>query len=126
MMYYAQSYISRIGLPVLSTLPEYEMVFLYFISLTLAYIITYSAIEADSPSLAIVLTINSAGSYGLEEEVLDKIMTNDILVKPRIRDLIIDKMVYVDGEKYKLTPKGLLLVRTFIFYRKILNTEKGG
>ena len=37
--------------------PEYCRIWLYFVSLTLAYMITYSAIEADSPSLMIILKI---------------------------------------------------------------------
>ena len=99
---------------------------LFFISLALAYIISYSGVEADSPSLVMTLTIANAGPEGLDKKEFDKIMTNDILVKPRIRDLLLDKMAYKEGDKYKITPKGILFARIFIIYRKLLNAQKGG
>ena len=108
-------------------LPIYLHICLFFTSLTLAYIITYSALEVDSPSLVIVMIIANAGKNGLYKDVLDKSLTDDLLVKPRIEDLIRDKMVFMDGDKYKLAQKGSLFVSIFIFYRKLLNiTEKGG
>ena len=36
------------------------------------------------------------------------------------------KKAYLDGEKYRLTSKGVLFARIFIFYRKLLNAPKGG
>ena len=54
-------------------------------------------------------------------------MTHDVLVIPRIKDLLLDRMVYLEGEKYLLTPKGILFAQLFIYVRKILGIEnKGG
>ena len=36
-------------------------------------------------------------------------MNDELLVIPRVRDLLNDKMAYIDGEKYRLTPKAFLL-----------------
>lgn len=105
---------------------EYLHIMLFLTSLTLAYMITYSGIEVDSPSLVMIMLIANAGPNGLDEKEFAKIMTDDLLVKPRVKDLILDRMVYLDGNKYRLTPKGLLLAHIFIFYRKILNAGKGG
>jgi hypothetical protein len=102
-----------------------QLSFLY-ISMTLAYITTYSGIEVDSPSLMIALKIKEAGLGGFNEEALQINLTDGILVKPRIRDLYKDKMIYLDQGKYKLTSKGILLARVFIFYRSLLNSGKGG
>jgi len=107
-------------------LNEYIHIMVFFISLTLAYMITYSALEADSPSLVMVMKIESAGSGGLPKEEFDKSMNDDILVKPRVNDLLIDHMACLDGDKYKLTQKGVLFANIFIFYRKLLNVKKGG
>lgn len=115
------------GLSVPDTLPEYIHISLLYISFMLAYIVTYSAIEVDSPSMVMVLKIVNAGYEGLDETEFDKTMTDDILVKPRIRDLVTAELAYMDGDKYRLTPKGILLARIFIFYRKLMNnTSKGG
>jgi hypothetical protein len=97
-----------------------------FIALTLAYIPTYSALKADSPSLIMVMSIAKEGSKGLDKDVFMKKMNDDILVIPRIKDLIRSKAIYLDGDKFKLTTKGLSSVKLFIFYRNILKVEKGG
>jgi hypothetical protein len=106
-------------------LSDYIQAFLLYLSLMLAYIISYSAIEVDSPSLIIVLNIAGTGC-GLSREELNKQLTDDLLVLPRLKDLLNDKMVFMEENKYKLTKKGVFLVKIFIFFRKILNAGKGG
>lgn len=106
--------------------PEYLHICLIFISLTLSYMITYSALEADSPTLVMVMTIAKAGVEGLDKKEFDQRLNDDLLIKPRIRDLVIDKMAYLDGDKYKLSRKGVLFARIFIVFRKLLNASKGG
>ena len=88
--------------------------------------ITYSAIEADSPSLVMVLSIAKTGKKGLEKKDFLSQMTDDIFVVPRIKDLSKDKMVYFDKGKYILTKKGRFFVMIFLFYRNLLNAPKGG
>ncbi len=105
---------------------EYIHICLLFISLMLSYMITYSALEADSPTIVMVMTIEKAGQEGLDKKEFDQRLNDDILIKPRVRDLITDKMAYLDGEKYKLTSKGVLFTRIFILYRRLLNAPKGG
>lgn len=105
---------------------EFLHISLFFTSFTLAYMITYSALEADSPSLVMTLTIAKAGGNGLSKNIFDATMTDDILVKPRIQDLLLDQMAYCESGKYKLTAKGILFARIFIFYRNLLKAQKGG
>lgn len=115
-----------LGQPAPTSFSECLHVALFFISLTLAYMITYSALEADSPTLVMVMNIAGAGSAGLKKESFDKLMTDDILVKPRIKDLLTDQMAVLNDGKYILTSKGVLFARIFITFRKILGAEKGG
>jgi hypothetical protein len=105
---------------------EYLHICLMFVSLTLAYMITYSAIEADSPSLVMVMAIDNAEPDGLDRDKFDEMMSDDILVMPRIRDVLLDRMVYMDGDKYRLTHKGVLIARVFIFYRNLINAPENG
>lgn len=120
------SFVSVSGNLVPQKTSEYLHICLFFISLTLSYMITYSALEADSPTLVMVMTIEKAGQEGLDKKEFEQKLSDDILVKPRIKDLVTDKMAYLDGEKYKLTSKGVLFARIFIFYRRLLNAPKGG
>ena len=105
---------------------EYLHIFIYFTSIALAYIVTYSAVEVDSPSLVIVMNLAKSRKEGLDKEKLKQLINDDLLVKPRIRDLVDDKMANFNSGKYKLTARGLFLIRMFIFYRKLLNAGKGG
>ena len=118
--------ISIFGLHPPSDISEYFQLAIYFISLTLAYMITYSAIEADSPSLLIVMRISDAGKSGLSKELLERDMDDTVLLSPRIADLLIDKMAGIREGKYLLTPKGLLMARLFKFYRDLMRADKGG
>jgi len=118
--------ISIFGLHPPSDISEYFQLGIYFISLTLAYMITYSAIEADSPSLIIVMMISKAGKSGLSKEVLERDMGDSVLIAPRINDLLTDKMAEMREGKYLLTRKGLLVVRLFKFYRDLMRADKGG
>ena len=105
---------------------EYISFFLLYVSLTLAYIATYSSVEVDSPSLVMVLNIAKMLPEGIEKEKLFTLMNNDILVIPSINDLIKDNMITVDKNTYKLTSKGSLFINTIIFFRRILKIPKGG
>jgi len=105
---------------------QYLHICIFFIFLVLAYVVTYSAVSADSPSLVIVMAIAKSGSKGLDKEELYNILNDNLLVKPRVKDLINSKMAYLDGNNYKLTTLGKRFVEIFIFYRKLLNLPKGG
>ena len=110
-----------------AVLSDFIQISLFVTSLTLAYMITYSAVEADSPSLVMIINIADAGSKGLGQDDFNRNMTDDVLVKPRVNDLVRDKMIFLDNGKYQLTPKGTLMIRIFIFYRKLMNLgRKGG
>ena len=108
------------------SLYEYLQLSFLFISLTLAYIASYSAIEADSPSLIIIKEIAEAGSRGLDRSILEQKIDKNILIIPRIKDLVTAGMVYLEEGKYKLKPKGIILAYIFTVYRKILKRQKGG
>jgi len=99
---------------------------LLFISLSLAYLCTYSAIAADSPSLLMVMAIARAGPGGLDKDGLFSGLDDNLLVKPRIKDLHDARMISLVQGKYKVTAKGRLFVRVFTGFRNLLHLPKGG
>ena len=105
---------------------EITQFFLLFISAAVSYILSYPAIEVDSPTLVIIKAVSGAGSQGLDKNELEQMMNNDLLVIPRIRDILSDNMIYLDGKKYRLLLKGLIMARIFSFYRSIIRGKKGG
>jgi hypothetical protein len=105
---------------------ELTHVFLMFLSLTLAYLITYSALEADSPSLVIIRMIAEAMPTGLAKQDLEKRLSDDILILPRIKDLLRDNLVVANGERLQLTPQGRFFIKLFVIVRTLLKAGKGG
>lgn len=108
------------------TAGDYLHLALLDIALILSYMITYSAMEADSPSLVIALTIAGAGAGGIPEADFRDFVNDDRLVRPRIRDLVLNKLAYLDNGRYRLAFKGYLFARLFIAYRNLLGRGKGG
>lgn len=100
--------------------------FLLYAVLTLAYIISYSAIEADSPSLIIIRRIHKAGLTGLPLNGLKEELNDQVLVVPRIHDLARDGLIFCEEGKYRLTRKGNNFITIFIFFRRCLKAQKGG
>lgn len=116
----------ELGLPAPETAGDFLHLALINISLVLSYMITYSAMEADSPSLVIVMAVEGAGPAGLEEDALRRCFNDDRMLKPRIRDLLLDKLVEMDAGVYRLTAKGRSFAAIFTAYRRLLGRGKGG
>lgn len=119
-------YIKIFGITAPRTLPEYLQISFLFTSLTLAYIVTYSAIEVDSPSLVMILNIARANLKGVDKDEFEQKMAQDALIGDRISDLLTGGFINFDGQVYKLRTKGILIARIFIAYRKFLRASKGG
>lgn len=73
-----------------------------------------------------MLEISRAGSEGLDMESFHQSMTDDVLVVPRLKDLLMDEMAYMEEDRYRLTKKGIWMARVFGLYRKLINAPKGG
>lgn len=97
-----------------------------YIICTLAYLISFTAIEADSPSLVMVEMIREAGERGIAPETLRNSIAKDNLVVPRISDLVRDKMVVNEHDRLFLTPKGKLLSQLFKHQRRLFRMGPGG
>ena len=115
-----------IGVAILGNYLQYMDYIILYCSLAFAYILSYPAMEADSPSLAITYNIAKAAKAGLAKLELYKIMTDQTLVVARINDLLSDGLICIKSERYFLTSKGLFLARLFVGFRKLLNLPKGG
>lgn len=107
-------------------IPEFLHLALFVTALILSYMITYTAIEADSPSLVITQKIQAAGRNGLPQDELAVFLSDERLIVPRVKDLVTDKMACVQAGRYRLTPKGRLMAEGFILYRSLLGLGKGG
>jgi len=99
---------------------------LFMFAMLCAYVITYSALEADSPTLVMVKMLHEARPGGLEKEKFLARLGNDVLVLPRVRDLVRDRMAEVLEGRYVLTPKGRLMAWGFNLFARIQGIGLGG
>ncbi|MDD4910529.1 MAG: hypothetical protein PHR44_07640 [Candidatus Omnitrophica bacterium] len=114
------------GIAVPQGIYQYLRYCLLFISLSCAYIASYPAIEAESPSIAMILSVAAARQQGLDINIFKNKINNDTLIKPRIEDLLRAKLIYLEGNKYKLSSAGLTVARLFTFFRGILGLKGMG
>jgi len=121
-----RQYINLLGIRAPQGLYEYLQICIFFVSISLAYMVTYSALEADSPSLVMIMTIANSGSEGLSQKNFEEKINNDTLIIPRLKDAVSEKLAYFNEDKYSLTPKGRVIARIFLIYRKIIKRERKG
>jgi len=118
--------ISLLGTNAPRELHEYFQICIFFISVSLAYMVTYSALEADSPSLVMIMTIANSGKEGLSQKNFEEKINNNTLIIPRLKDTLSEKLAYLKEDKYNLTPKGRIISTIFMVYREIIKREKKG
>lgn len=100
---------------------------LLFTSLALAYIVTYTAVQVDSPSLVMVLAVARAGARGVTRAELEAALSDDVLVTPRLDDLVRDEVASCRDGVYRLTGRGLPYLRLVLFWRRLMGLpQKGG
>ena len=73
-----------LGAPPPRTAAELLHVGVIFVALALAWIVTYTALPVDSPSLTMLLSIAAAGPAGLPAAELEQLLTDEVLVRPRV------------------------------------------
>jgi hypothetical protein len=90
-----------------------------------AYVVFYTAVEADSPSLDIMLILEGSRS-GVSEKALLDIFNDEVLVLARLEDLVRCRMVVYQEGRYRIAASGAAFTAVFIAFRKLLNVGKGG
>ncbi len=96
---------------------------LFYLSLGSAYIQTYPVVQAESPSLEILLAIDQKMPHGLTETDILKLFDNSTLVQKRMQDLINTKLIIEKNNAYHLSNTASHIIRFFHLYRKALGLE---
>lgn len=99
---------------------------LLFFSCALVYIILYTAIEKQSPTLAIIQALYRAGLHGLSEDELRAALSIATETDERFFCLQQSKWINVDNESITLTKHGKMIAALFACSAKIFHLEKGG
>jgi|GEM_PF-1374743 len=115
-------------LPILTdaSLADTVRILLFYGSCSLVYVVLYSAIEGQSPSLAIVSHVASCGSAGCGETDFADHIIDDESIGARIAAMTAAKMIVVSDGKCTLTPAGRRWAALFEFAGGIFRLPLGG
>jgi hypothetical protein len=94
-------------------------------ALSACYIASYPAAQALSPSLDILLLIDSSTGGSMSREEILANYSEDILIRERIEDLGRSTLVRRLGNDFSLSPAGGAVALFFKVYRRLLGLPTG-
>jgi hypothetical protein len=109
-----------------ASLSDALRVLLFYVSCSLVYVCLYSAIEAQSPSLAIVSYVAGGGSVGRSETDIGNHIIDVESVSGRIDAMKAAGMIVVGDGRCALTPGGRLWAKLFEIAGNIFRLPLGG
>jgi hypothetical protein len=95
-------------------------------ALASGYLQTYPAVQAQSPSLEIAYAVGRSMPRGLSREEILARLNSGTLVHSRVDDLVANRLVRADGDRYVLTRSSTRLIRAFLEFRAFLGLPKRG
>lgn len=97
------------------------------IPLFLCYVITYSAIEGDSPTLSLMKRLDEQRHTGLHKDEVFHFFLARPFVQSRLDALVRSGLVKVEGERFVIAKKPSLAFRVVLGFRKLFGPiSKGG
>jgi hypothetical protein len=98
----------------------------FYAAVALGYIVTYSALENDSPTLTVVAYAADAGERGLSREDVASLLNKDFISGSRFQSLVGSRLVEQVGGAFVLTARGRAWARLFRLFRTVYRLPKGG
>jgi hypothetical protein len=108
----------------LNTIELLEILLLH-VSFSSAYIASYPAVRAVSPSLDILIMISSSPSQKKTMEELKQDFAKKRLVSARVDDLKAYRLIVEKEGRFELRPIAVVIVKLFVFYRQLLGLSIG-
>jgi len=93
---------------------------LFYWSAALCYVITYSAMEGDSPTLSLTRHLHRKGALGISHEEVEKFFRQRPFVGARIRALVMDNIFIEESGGYRLASGKYLFFRLILGYRRVV------
>jgi hypothetical protein len=107
--------------------PDVVHVCLFYTSLSLCYVITYSAFEGDSPTLSLIRYVHQSRTIGMPPEEVRHFLETRPFVKARLNALIHDGLVREENGRYLVASNGSLFFRVILAFRKLYGSvDQGG
>jgi hypothetical protein len=98
--------------------------FLYFCliywSAAFCYMITYSAMEGDSPTLSLTRHLHRRGEEGVSHEEIEEFFQQRPFVGARVKALVTDNVFIKEEGGYRLSPGSYVFFRVILGYRRVV------
>lgn len=108
-------------------LVEILHVALFYGSISLCYVITYSAIEADSPTLSLIRFLADAKAAGRSRDEIRQFMALRPFVRARLAALERSGLIRQEGSRYLAAGPQPLSFRVILGFRRLYGPiSKGG
>lgn len=108
-------------------LGEIVHVALFYGSISLCYVITYSAIEADSPTLSLIRHVDTSGRHGISSKEVHEFLEGRPFIKARMAALIHDGLLREENGRYFVAGRGSPFFRLILAFRRLYGSiERGG
>ncbi len=93
---------------------------LFYWSAALCYVITYSAMEGDSPTLSLTRHLHRKGSEGISHEEVEEFFRQRPFVGARVKALVADNIFTEESGGYRLVSGSYLFFRLILGYRRVV------
>ena len=93
---------------------------LFYWSAALCYVITYSAMEGDSPTLSLARYLHRKGDKGVCHEEVEEFFRQRPFIGARVRALVTDRILIEESKGYRLRSGKYLFFHTILFYRRMV------
>jgi hypothetical protein len=102
----------------------YIVSLLYFVLIywaaALCYVITYSAMEGDSPTLSLTRHLHRKGGAGISHEEVEEFFRQRPFVRARVKALVTDNIFIEESGGYRLASGKYLFFRLILGYRRVV------
>jgi hypothetical protein len=93
---------------------------LFYWAAAFCYVITYSAMEGDSPTLSLTRALDRAGAQGLSREEIEEFFRQRPFIGARLAALVKDGVLVPEPGGYRLTPGNYWFFRLILGYRRVM------
>jgi len=93
---------------------------LLYWSAALCYVITYSAMEGDSPTLSLTRHLHARGAEGVSHEEIEEFFRQRPFVGARVKALVTDDIFIEEEGGYRLSAGRYLFFRVILGYRRVV------
>lgn len=93
---------------------------LFYWAAALCYVITYSAMEGDSPTLSLTRHLHRKGVAGISHEEVEKFFRQRPFVGARVKALVADNIFIEESGGYRLSPGRYAFFRIILGYRRVV------